>query len=163
MNSSDPEFDRLFHAEFPAVVRTVFLICHDYHRAQDLTQDAFVELLGNWDRVAGFERLGAWVRRVAIRLAVRSVRRDALRLRAERAASTAPLTEPGDLDVLDAVKTLPVQQRAAVVLFYFEDAAVNEIADLLGCSPATARVHLHRARARLGQLLGDEEVARHGD
>jgi DNA-directed RNA polymerase specialized sigma24 family protein len=42
-----------------------------------------------------------------------------------------------------------------VVLFYFEDRSVNEIADLLGCAPGTARVHLHQARRRLASLLSE--------
>jgi RNA polymerase sigma-70 factor (ECF subfamily) len=63
---------------------------------------------------------------------------------------------PRDLDVLDAVRRLPGMQRAAVTLFYFEDRSVAEIADLLGCAEPTARVHLHRARKRLAELLADE-------
>jgi RNA polymerase sigma-70 factor (ECF subfamily) len=55
-------------------------------------------------------------------------------------------------------------QRAAVVLHYLEDLPTDEVARALGCRPATARVHLHRARIRLGELLvaGDppEEMAR---
>lgn len=54
-----------------------------------------------------------------------------------------------------AVRLLPLKQRTAVVLFYFEDRPVAEVAQLLGCSPATARVHLHRARRRLAALLGE--------
>jgi RNA polymerase sigma-70 factor (ECF subfamily) len=44
----------------------------------------------------------------------------------------------------------------AVVLHYFEDRPVAEIADVLGCAPATARVHLHKARPRLASLLHEE-------
>jgi RNA polymerase sigma-70 factor (ECF subfamily) len=47
-----------------------------------------------------------------------------------------------------------------VVLFYFEDRPVDEVADLLGCSAQTARVHLFRARKRLGELLSVTEVDR---
>jgi len=67
---SAPDFEDLFHAEFAAIVRTVFLICHDYERAQDIAQDAFVKLVPRWDRVSRYDRPGAWVRRVAIRLAI---------------------------------------------------------------------------------------------
>lgn len=162
MVGSDPEFERLFDAEFASVMRTVFLICHDYYRAQDLAQDAFVELLRKWDRVSRYDRPGAWVRRVAIRLAVRSVQRERMRRHAEQTAGPPLSHEPADLDVMDAVKTLPAQQRAAVVLYYFEDATVADIAEVLGCSPSTARVHLHRARERVRHLLA-EEVSPHGE
>jgi RNA polymerase sigma-70 factor, ECF subfamily len=49
-------------------------------------------------------------------------------------------------------------QRAAVVLFYFEDLPLSEIASILRCSEATVRVHLHRARKRLAELLGEEVI-----
>lgn len=157
MSGTDLEFDDLFAVEFPAVTRTVFLICHDYQHAQDVTQDAFVELLRHWNTVSTFDRPGAWVRRVAIRLVMRSMRRETLRGRAETSFAPKPPLAPGDVDLLNAVGRLPPRQRTAVVLFYFEDRPLTEIADLLGCSRSTAGVHLHRARARLGQLL--EEVS----
>jgi RNA polymerase sigma factor (sigma-70 family) len=47
-------------------------------------------------------------------------------------------------------------QRAAVVFRYLEDRPTSEIAELLGCSESTARVHLHRARKRLSTLLGED-------
>lgn len=162
MSEADADFDQLFAAEFTSVLRTVYLICHDHHRAQDLTQDAFVQLLRQWDKVRTFDRPGAWVRRVAIRLAVRSVRREARRVVAERDSRPPTDSDPDDREVLEAVRRLPPKQRAAVVLYYYEDAPVAEIADLIGCAPATARVHLHRARARLGELLS-EEVSRRAD
>ncbi|MFC4785345.1 RNA polymerase sigma factor [Nocardioides sp. MAHUQ-72] len=159
------EFESLFAVEFPAVTRTVFLICHDRQRAQDVTQDAFVELLRHWETVRDFDRPGAWVRKVAIRMVVRSLRRDARRRRAEHAFEPQPPLAPDDLDVLAAVRSLPVRQRTAVVLFYFERRPLAEIADLMGCAPSTAGVHLHRARATLGRVL--EEVSsgglRHAD
>jgi len=160
MARSESEFDSLFAVEFPAVSRTVFLLCHDHQRAQDVTQDAFVQLLRHWDRVSTLDRPGAWVRKVAIRLLVRSLRRDSARRRAERSFTPQPPLVPNDLDVLNAVGILPVRQRTAVVLFYFERRTLAEIADLMGCAPSTAGVHLHRARATLGRLL--EEVGAGG-
>jgi RNA polymerase sigma factor (sigma-70 family) len=160
---TDPSvtFDEVFAAEFTAVERTVFLIGHDREMAKEVTQDAFVALLGAWRKVSRYERPGAWVRRVAIRLAVRRLRRDQSRLHAElRALEVPDVGMSRDLDVLTAVRSLPARQRAAVVLFYFEDRSVLEIADLMGCSPRTARVHLYRARQRLSQLLSVTEVDR---
>ena len=59
-------------------------------------------------------------------------------------------------EVLAAVRALPAQHRAAVVMHYFEDLPLAEVADVLGCAQATARVHLHRARLRLADLLHEE-------
>jgi RNA polymerase sigma-70 factor, ECF subfamily len=156
--ASDPEYEWLFRDEFPAIMRTVFLICHDHDQAQDITQDAFVELLRHWNRVSHYERPGAWVRRVAIRLTMHSLRRERLRSLLERKVTPALPMGPVDVDLLKAIRVLPPKQRAAVVLFYFEDLPLSEVADMIGCSPATARVHVQRARARLADLLGEETL-----
>ena len=152
----DAEYDLLFSVEFPAIMRTVYLILHDLDRAEDIAQDAFVQLLKHWRKVSRYDRPGAWVRRVAIRLAMDSMRRERLRSVLERSIEPAPDPVPADVDVLGAIRDLSGMQKAAVVLFYFEDRPVTEIADILGCSDSTARVHLHRARQHLAAVLGEE-------
>jgi RNA polymerase sigma-70 factor, ECF subfamily len=151
----DLEFDRVFRTEFEPVKRTVLLICHNHDTAQELTQDAFLQLVRHWKKVKDFERPGAWVRRVAIRLTIKRLRSEERRRRAE-AAMVLPGVDEHDLDVMRAVRQLPPRQRAAVVLRYFEGCTGPEIGQLLGCSEATARVHLHRARQRLTELLEKE-------
>lgn len=150
------EYDLLFSVEFPNVMRTVYLILHDADRAEDVTQDAFVQLLRHWKKVSQYDRPGAWVRRVAIRLAMGVLHRERLRSVLERKVVPSPEPEPADPDVLRAIGALPGMQRASVVLFYFEDRPLAEIADIMGCSPSTARVHLHRARKHLAGMLGEE-------
>jgi len=152
------EFDLLFSVEFPAVMRTVYLMLQDLDRAEDVTQDAFVQLLKHWNKVSRYDRPGAWVRRVAIRHAAATLKRDRLRSILERRVEPAPGPRPADVDVLHAITTLRGMQRATVVLFYFEDRPLAEIAHILGCSESTARVHLHRARRHLAVLL-EEEVS----
>ncbi|MFD0578129.1 RNA polymerase sigma factor [Dactylosporangium darangshiense] len=153
------QFTLFFRQEFPRVVRTVFLITADHGRAEEVAQDAFMQLLHRWDAVSGYEQPEAWVRRVAIRMAARLARREQMRRVLEgrfRADLTAPPPdEPGDA-VHRAVQGLPSRQRAAVVLFYFEDRPIAEIAEILGCTAATARVHLHKARQRLAGVLQEE-------
>jgi RNA polymerase sigma-70 factor (ECF subfamily) len=65
---------------------------------------------------------------------------------------------PTDREILEAVRSLPARQRAAVVLHYFEDLPTQEIGQLLGCSAATARVHIHRGRRHLAEILERAEV-----
>jgi RNA polymerase sigma factor (sigma-70 family) len=160
MTQASDDFDSLFAAEYASVLRTVTLICHDRNQAQDITQDAFVELLRHWDKVSRFDRPGAWVRRVAIRKLMGSRRRELRRRAAEAAFERPGQVEPADLDVLRALRELPVRQRTAVVLYYFEDLSLHDVAGILGCSTSTAAVHVHRARARLGDVL--KEVAPDG-
>jgi RNA polymerase sigma-70 factor (ECF subfamily) len=153
----DLEFAWLFRGEFSRVVRTVYLVVGDHQRAEDIAQDAFVKLLGSWRKVSLYDKPEAWVRRVAIRMAVRTARRERLRATVESQIERPDPPRPRDVDLMRAVRQLPASQRAAVVLFYFEDRPVSQVADLLGCAEATARVHLHRARTRLSKLLGEEE------
>jgi RNA polymerase sigma factor (sigma-70 family) len=147
------DFDTVFSVEYPCVLRTVFLICHDSQLAQDVAQDAFVELLRHWEKVRQHDRPGAWVRRVAIRRLMRVLRREGRRRDAERALEPSGPPEPADVDVLLALREVSPRQRAALVLHYYEDMPIHEIADLLGCSASSAAVHVHRGRARLRLLL----------
>jgi RNA polymerase sigma factor (sigma-70 family) len=157
VDASDIEFSVFFQEQFPGVVRTAFLIVHDRERARDIAQDAFIELYTRWYRISRYERPERWVRRVAIRSAVRALRRERIRPRLERELDPASLPKPIDIDVIRAVGQLSPAQRAAIVLFYFEDRSVAQVADMLSCSEVTAKVHLHRGRKRLAQLLGEPE------
>jgi RNA polymerase sigma-70 factor (ECF subfamily) len=154
----EQEFEWLFAAEYPAVTRTIFFVVHDRARAEEIAQDAFVQLLRHWRKVRRYESPEAWVRRVAIRLAVRDAKRErrlAL-IRHESPADQPGPEGPVDVDLLNAIRTLPLRQRSVIALFYFEDRPMDEIAGILDCSVATGWVHLHRARKRLGALLSEE-------
>jgi RNA polymerase sigma-70 factor (ECF subfamily) len=163
MDGLDEVYERLFHEEYRPVLRTVFLICHDHHRAEDIVQDAFLQLFRHWEKVRRLDRPGAWVRRVAIRLAVRSLRRDDARRQAERQSPPPWVEKVRDREIFDAIGALPPRQRAAVVLYYFEDRSTPEIAELLGCSTATARVHVHRGRRGLAAVLVGTEAVDHAN
>jgi RNA polymerase sigma-70 factor (ECF subfamily) len=64
---------------------------------------------------------------------------------------------PGTTELLDALGALSPAQRAAVVLHYYADRPVREVAELIGSTPAAVSVHLHRARRRLKTLLEDRD------
>jgi RNA polymerase sigma-70 factor (ECF subfamily) len=155
-------FEALFATEFPRVARAIHHIVGDRARADEVTQDAFLELLRNWPKVAGYDRPDLWVRRVAIRKAQRERHRAWRRTELER--STAAVTaadgsaEPPTPapEVLAAVRLLPPKQRAVVVLFYFEDRPMAEIAEILGCSESTGWSQLHTARRHLARALTEE-------
>ena len=153
------EYSAFFRAEFPGVLRTIELMLRDHGRAEEITQDAFVQLLLNWAKVSRYERPDAWVRRVAIRLASRSARRDRVFALFRLDVPSRPGPPDGRYDVPAAISRLPTSQRAAIVLRYYEDRPVSEIAAILGCAEPTARVHLHRGRRRLAELLGEDDDA----
>ena len=154
----EDEYAAFYRAEFQHVVRTSYVIVHDLQRAEEVAQEAFIQLLIHWRKVSRYQQPSAWVRRVAIRIASRSARRERIRPTLEHRTDAPPAFTSQDIDLLNAVKQLPRQQRAAVALFYFEDRALPEVAHILGCSHATAKVHVFNARRRLAQLLGEEVV-----
>ena len=159
-----PEFEDLFVEEYPRVVRTVFFIVGDEGRAEEVTQDAFVALLRHWSKVRDYDRPGAWVRRVAIRLAVKTARREqrqaalVARLRPQQVQELPVF--PVSPETMAAIRLLPVKERAVVVLHDFEDRPVDEIADLLDCTESAVKMRLSRARHHLSDLLV-EEVSSH--
>jgi len=162
MTDAEAEFTVFFRAEFARVVRTVSLVVNDQGRAEEVAQEAFVQLLDHWAKVSRYDQPDAWVRRVAIRLAGRVARRERMRgvlERRFRAPQEVPAPSDPQDDVMAAVRGLPRNQRIAVVLFYLEDRPVTDVADVLGCTTGTARVHLHKARRRLAAVLGaDHDV-----
>lgn len=152
------DFDVFFQREFPRVARAVHHVVGDRPRAEEITQDAFVELLRHWEKVSRYDRPDLWLRRVALRKAQRE--RDRGRRRTLLEVSTAdrgihepPTPEP---EVLRAVRTLAPRQRAVVTLFYFDDRSMQEIAEILGCSESTGWSQLHTARRRLASMLAEE-------
>ena len=150
------DYEWLFRATFPRIHRTVALILRDDDVAQEVTQDAFLKLLENWRKVSSYEQPEAWVRRVAIRMAVRRTGRETQRPTRERAAHQPQRPAEPDVDLANAIATLAPRQRAAVVLHYYEDLPVLEVARLLNVSESTVKQHLLRARSRLAELLGEE-------
>jgi RNA polymerase sigma factor (sigma-70 family) len=152
----DDGYAAFYRAEFPHVVRTSYLIVHDRQRAEEVAQEAFIQLLVHWRKVSRYQQPGAWVRRVAIRIASRTARRDQLRPVLEQGTDPPLVLAAQDVDLLNAIKQLPTRQRAAVALFYFEDRPLPEVADILGCSHAAAKVHVFNARRRLADLLSEE-------
>ena len=156
--ASADSFDRFFRREYPSMVALATAVSGSAAVAEDVAQEAMVRARRHWDRVGSYDKPGTWLRRVTINLAISSRRRIAAEAKARLAwwerHEPAVQPEPLDPDLLAALRTLTPQQRAAVSLHYLEDRSTPEIADLLGCSESTARVHLHRGRLALAQHLG---------
>jgi RNA polymerase sigma-70 factor, ECF subfamily len=158
---SPPEdFDAFYRREFPRMVTLACAVSGSRVAAEDIAQDALVEARRHWDRISGYEKPAAWVRRVTVQLASKRLRR----ARAETAAFlrlglSRPIPPgPEEVeDVLRAIHRLPVRQRAAVTLHYLEDRSVREIAEILGCAEGTAKAHLFKARTSLARMLREDD------
>ncbi len=158
---SHESFESFYRREFRDVVGLAYALSGSRLGAEDLAQEAFVAAHERWDRVGEYDKPGAWVRRVVANKAVSGFRRRAAEKRAmDRLAGQRrqplPEMEPEDEEFWQMVRDLPKRQASAIALFYVEDLSVAEIAEVLECSPSTAKVHLFRGRQALGKKLGVE-------
>jgi RNA polymerase sigma-70 factor (ECF subfamily) len=156
-----PSFEGFYRREFRAMVALAYALSGSRSAAEDLAQEAMVVAHQRWDEVARLERPDAWVRRVVSNMAVSAYRKRRSELRAlarlagRRQEVLAPM-EPADEEFWGAVRALPHKQAQAVALHYLDDMSVNDIAEVLDCSPSTAKVHLFRGRKNLAAALGLE-------
>ena len=160
-----PAFESFYRTEYRPVVGLAYALSGSRIAAEDIAQDAFLAAHKQWDRVAAFDKPEAWVRRVVANKSVSAIRRAKNETRALTRVALQRQTPLPELDVhdqefWDAVRKLPKRQAQALALFYLEDRSVAEVAEILDCAEATAKVHLHKGRKNLAQRLGLKEEAR---
>src|SRR6188508_127721 len=147
------DIEALYRADADRLWRAVYAFAGDAEIASDAVAEAYAQLLR---RGSAVRDPGAWVWRTAFR-----VSRGSLKARRQDDRATRPAGEHTDSyldqDLLDAIRQLPDGQRAAVVLFYYADLPVREIADRLGSNSLAVRANLTRGRRRLRDLLGDRD------
>jgi RNA polymerase sigma factor (sigma-70 family) len=149
----DDELVAFCRAEHPRLVGMLGLYCRDRYVAEELAQDTIVRVIGDWSRVRRHESPSAWAHRVAINLANSHLRRRLAERRALRRLSRRPVAAQHDPDTPTAlavravVAGLPRRERAVVVLRYFADFSVREVADLLGMPEGTVKTVTARALA----------------
>ncbi len=150
-------FDELYGSTREDLVRQLYALTGDVGTARDLVQEAFIRAWARWDKVGGYDRPEAWVRKVAYRLAVDGWRRDRRTvLRAD--VATAPRPGPGEGELLAALLELPKREREAIVLHHIAGLSVEETAAELKAPVGTVKSWLFRGREHLACLLGDSGV-----
>jgi RNA polymerase sigma-70 factor (ECF subfamily) len=153
------DFTELYRAHGGRLVVQLFAYTQDLALAEDLVQEAFCRALARWSHLTRYEDPIGWVRRVAWNLATSNWRRSRRgRDVAGRLAEqhrTVPGPSPERIVLLQALATLPVPQRRAVIMYYLGDMSVSEVAQIEGTSENTVKQRLHRARAALAEKLVD--------
>jgi RNA polymerase sigma-70 factor (sigma-E family) len=157
----EQDFDAYFRARRDAVRRTAYLLCGDWHRADDHAQAAFVALHRHWRRIRDHAALDAWMRRTLVRAVVDESRRP---WRRER-STDAPVFDPGvegPADgvatrhvLVDGLRSVPPRQRAVLVLRFLEGLDVAATAEVLGCSVGTVKSQTAHGLTALRGALGD--------
>ena len=151
------EFVEFAEAVSPRLRRTAFLLCGDWHTAEDLAQTALAQVFVSWRRIRRQDAVHAYTHRTLVNayLSHRRLKRTGELLTAclpDRAAEDpAPETR---MMLLAALATLPPRSRAVVVLRYWADLSVEQVAEVMGCSSGNVKSLSARALDKLRVVLG---------
>jgi RNA polymerase sigma-70 factor (sigma-E family) len=150
----EQEFTEFFAASAPGLRRTAYLVVHDWHLAEDLTQQGMAKLYVAWPRTRPATRM-AYARRIVVNECLSYLRRH----RPETATDEVPerVAHEGEpvLDLPTALDLLPPRQRAIVALRFLDDLPVAEVADLLDVAEGTVKSQTARALDTLRRHLPD--------
>jgi RNA polymerase sigma-70 factor (sigma-E family) len=158
MNDRDRGFAAYFASRSSAMRGSAYLLCGDWHRAEDLVQNTFVKLYRAWNRVSRHERLDAYTRRILVRTFLDEARRGFFHREQPTEEhpdlAASPRGSVEDRMVLQrALVEVPPRQRAALVLRFWEDLSVDDTAKALGCSAGTVKSQVSRGLAAMRELV----------
>lgn len=152
------DFEDFVAARGDSLVRFAMMLCGDPHRAEDLVQTALARVYPRWGRVSAMDQPVAYLKTVLVH--------DHLRWWRRRSSGELPVAELREVPTADPstalaardaawrlLGRLPRQQRAVLVLRYYEDLPDTEIAAILRCKPASVRSLASRALATLREAL----------
>ena len=147
------EFTRHFDLTADSMRFTAFLLCGNWHEAEDVVQAAFLKLYLAGPKLAKRDGLAAYTRKIVVRTFIGERRR--MRWRREKLTDAPPELPSGGehiedrLVVWQAMSVLGARQRAVLVLRFYEDLTEAQTARLLGCSVGTVKSQASRALAKL--------------
>lgn len=160
------EIDRLlvdlFEREGRSLVRLARLFVDDRNAAEDLVQEAFIRLARSAGRIKDEAKAAAYLRSIVLNLARDHNRRGLVSLRHrlplddERAQEVDELVLRDDQrQIIEALRDLPHRQRDCLVLRYYQELGIDDIADTLAISRNSVKTHLQRGLAAMESRLGD--------
>jgi RNA polymerase sigma-70 factor (sigma-E family) len=155
----------LFDQEGSALVRLVRLFVDDRNAAEDLVQEAFIRLARSAHRIRDPAKAPAYLRSIVLNLARDHNRRGLVSLRHHLPLDDARASFEDEIElrdvqrqVIDALRALPRRQRDCLVLRYYEELGIEEVAATLGISPNSVKTHLKRGLRALEARLAEAGV-----
>jgi len=158
-------FGEFVESRMAALMRVAYLLTGDQHAAEDLVQSALAKTLRRWRSVRQQDPEG-YVRTVMYREQVSWWRRRGRQRETLTAVPVErPTADPAEhvglrVAMRHALLSLPPEQRAILVLRYYEDLPEARVAEVLNCSIGTVRSRTHRAVGRLRRLLSTADIVR---
>jgi RNA polymerase sigma factor (sigma-70 family) len=150
------EFAEFFRAEYPGLVRALYLLTADLGEAEELAQEAMARAYERWHRVSLMESPGGYVYRAAVNLNRKRLRHLAVQARRLLALPRQPHSSSGPeerTELAAALAGLPVRLREAFMLIEWLGMTAEEAGRILGIAPASVRSRIHRARIILRESL----------
>jgi len=150
---------RLVETYWPVAWRAAYGVLFDRAASDDVTQEALDRALRSLDRFDDTRPLGPWISRIAVNRALDELRRSRRlsELPAEAANDWNEEASEAHVAVAAAVASLPPEKRVVLVLHYWLDYTIREVAEALDLPVGTVAARLSRARAELREAIADEE------
>lgn len=157
-DDSREQFSRVIRTHSRAMFRTARAILGSDTDAEDTVSEAVLRAWQAWDSLRKREAVRAWLLKITVNCAYELQRKTGRIVAMDDLEGVAGVSEDRHYhDLWNAVLALPEEQRMAVVLFYYEDLTLAQIAHVLGVAQGTVKSRLSRARGRLRELLNEEE------
>ncbi len=153
-------FEEFYAGAVGRLLGQLLPVTGDLHEAEEVVQEAFARASVRWAWLRDYDVPEAWVRRVALNLAAeraRRLRRQARALLRLGPPPQVPAASAEALALLEALRSLPMRQRQAIVLYHLVDLPVEEVAGMIGVRPGTVKSLLARGRRALANRLSDAE------
>ena len=144
-----------------SILRMCYVYLKDYHLAEDIVQETFLQVYKNYGSFRQDSSIKTWITRIAINLCKNQMRTRWFSVKREEEFPMLFYTEDYDgvIDreqLITAIGNLKPKYREAVLLFYYQELSVKEIADLLNKKESTINVRLKRAREQLKEELKED-------
>ena len=162
---SEDEFVAYYTARGDMLRRTAYVLCGDWHSPEDLTQVAFTKLYRAWRRIERRDVLDQYARQVLLRTFLdqrrRPSRREVVTVPDSAEFDSASCEDHGSDErvlVRNALMRLSKRRRAVLVLRFWADLSVEDVAGILECPVGTVKSQTARGLAELREMLGSVHV-----
>lgn len=143
-----------------SVLRMCYVYLHDYQLAEDVAQETFIKVYQHYGEFQNKSSIKTWILKIAINLCKNQMRTHWWKCRSEKELLEADTKEDYDtfLDrqiVLSEIGKLSVKYKEVLLLYYYQELTISEIADLLNEKESTIKARLVRGRDRLKPKLAE--------
>jgi len=160
--------EKLYHEHFAKTYRTAYMVTGNTQLAEDATQEAFLKAFSNFNSLKEITKFGSWISVIATNCAIDILRKNKKIIftdNEEKYLNSTSENSPQDSwekqetcqEVRNALLLLEPEDREILVLKYFNELSIQEIADLASLPSGTIKSRLFRAREKVRKLLQPKE------